>query len=144
MDKEFEISDVNKLLKSLDGRSKKIRKAIKAGVTKTTFKCTRIAKSNAPVAEKNGGQLRSSIHTKIEEKNNSIIGKSMPNTEYEVYPEFGTGQKGMASNIEKPEGISYSADFKGQDPQPYMYPAFLQTRDELLPNIIKELNKIKD
>lgn len=142
MSKEYDMDDMDKLLKELDKKGVDIKKAIKKGVIKTTFDCTKKAKKRAPVAKVNGGQLRASIHSNVKIKNDSVIGESAPNTEYEVYPEFGTGQRGMASKIEKPESISYSADWKGQEAQPYMYPAFLETRDELLPNIKKELEKI--
>lgn len=142
MSKEFEISEINKLIKDLDRKGMDIRKGIKKGTSKTGFSCTKIAIKLAPVSNINGGQLRASIHTTIEEKNNSINVESSPNTEYEVYPEFGTGQRGMASKIDRPDGISYSADWKGQDAQPYMYPAYIQTRDKLLSNIKKELNKV--
>lgn len=142
MSKEFDSKDMDKLLKYLDKKGADIKKAIKKGVTKTTFNCTKIAKKRAPVAKVNGGQLRVSIHSDVKVKNDSIVGESAPNTEYEVYPEFGTGQRGMASKIERPEDVSYSANWKGQEANPYMYPAFLETRDELLPNIKKELEKV--
>ena len=142
MSKEFDIKDMDKLLRVLDKKGVDIKKAIKKGVIKTTFDCTKIAKKRAPVAKINGGQLRASIHSNIKIRNDSVIGESAPNTEYEVYPEFGTGIRGMLSNIERPEGVSYSVDWKGMDAQPYIYPAYLETRDKLLPNVKKELDKI--
>lgn len=88
MSKDFKIEEIEKLLRDLDKKSVDIKKAIKKGVTKTTFDCTKIAKKRAPVAKVNGGQLRISIHSDVKVKNDSVIGESAPNTEYEVYPEF--------------------------------------------------------
>lgn len=140
MAKEFEISEINKLLKDLDKKGVNIKKGIKRGVTKTTYSCARTAKKLAPVGET--GALRANIHSKVKEQNDNIEGMVEPTMEYSPYPEFGTGQRGMASKIERPEGIHYSADYKGQDAQPYMYPAFVETRDKLIPNVYKELDKL--
>ena len=139
MAKEFEISEINKLLKDLDKKGVNINKGIKKGVTKTTYSCARTAKKLAPVET---GTLRANIHSKVKEKKDKIEGTVEPTMEYSVYPEFGTGQRGMSSEIERPEGIHYSADYKGQDAQPYIYPAFVETRDKLIPNIYKELDKL--
>lgn len=139
MAKEFDVSDLNDLLKELDKKGKNIKKAIKKGVTKTTYNCQSMAKKNAPVGET--GNLRASIHAKVKENGNTVTGTVEPTVEYAPYPEFGTGQRGMSSQIERPEGIHYSADWKGQDAQPYMYPAYLYQRDKLLPNIKKQLDK---
>lgn len=147
MAKEFDITDLDDLLKELDKKGKNIKIAINRGVTRTTYNCQAMAKDNAPVSEKNkkdkgtGGHLRESIHAKVKEKGETVTGTVEPTVEYAVYPEFGTGQRGMASQIERPEGVHYSADWKGQDAQPYMYPAYLYQRDKLLPNIKKQLEK---
>lgn len=138
MDREYDISDLNKLLKELDKKGLDIKKAIKKGVTKTTFNCQAVAKKSAPV---DTGNLRTSIHAKVRENDNIVTGTVEPTVEYAPYLEFGTGQRGMSSSIERPEDIRYSADWKGQDAQPYMYPAYLEQRDKLVPNIKKELNK---
>ena len=138
MSKEFDISELDKLCKEIDKKGKNIRKGVKRGVTRTANECEKISKELAPV---DVGQLRASIHTGVKEKTDSIEAEVSPNVEYAPYPEFGTGQRGMASKIERPEGVQYKADWKGQDAHPYMYPAYLQTRDKLASNIKKELNK---
>lgn len=139
MAKELDISDLNELIKELDKKGKDIKKAIRKGVTRTTYNCQSMAKRNAPVGET--GDLRANINVIFEEKRDTITGTVEPVMEYSVYPEFGTGQRGMSSQIERPEGVHYSADWKGQDAQPYMYPAYLNQRDKLLPNIKKQLDK---
>lgn len=138
MSKEFDISELDKLCKEIDKKGKNIRKGVKRGVTRTANECEKISKELAPV---DVGQLRASIHTEVKEKSDNVSAEVSPNVEYASYPEFGTGQRGMASKIERPEGVQYKADWKGQDAHPYMYPAYLQTRDKLASNIKKELNK---
>ena len=138
MSKEFDISELDKLCKEIDKKGKNIRKGVKRGVTRTANECEKISKELAPV---DVGQLRASIHTEVKEKSDNVSAEVSPNVEHAPYPEFGTGQRGMASKIERPEGVQYKADWKGQDAQPYMYPAYLQTRDKLASNIKKELNK---
>jgi len=39
------------------------------------------------------------------------------------------GQRGNESNIDRPEGVTYKADWKGQAAQPYLTPAFLQAKN---------------
>ena len=138
MSKEFDISELDKLCKEIDKKGKNIRNGVKRGVTRTANECEKISKELAPV---DVGQLRASIHTEVKEKSDNVSAEVSPNVEHAPYPEFGTGQRGMASKIERSEGVQYKADWKGQDAQPYMYPAYLQTRDKLASNIKKELNK---
>lgn len=138
MSKEFDISELDKLCKEIDKKGKNIRNCVKRGVIRTANECEKISKELAPV---DTDQLRASIHTEVKEKTDNVSAEVSPNVEYAPYPEFGTGQRGMASKIERPEGVQYKADWKGQDAQPYMYPAYLQTRDKLASNIKKELNK---
>lgn len=139
MNKEFDISEMSKLCNELNKIGQDIKGGIRKGLTKTTKKCVKIAKDLAPV---DTGQLKSSITFDVQEKGDSISSEVTPTVEHAVYPEFGTGRKGMASDIERPEGIHYSANLEGQSAQPYMYPAYVQTREELSTNIEKELKKI--
>lgn len=139
MKKEFDISEISKLCNELNKMGRDVKGGIRKGLTKTTKKCVKIAKDLAPV---DTGQLKSSIAFDIKEKGDSISGKVAPTVEHAVYPEFGTGRRGMSSDIERPEGVHYSANLEGQSAQPYMYPAYVQTREELSTNIEKELKKI--
>ena len=54
---------------------------------------------------------------------------------------FGTGQRGAESNIERPEGIHYKADWKGMPAQPYMTPAYLHAKNskEVEQEVIKSV-----
>ena len=139
MNKKFDISEISKLCEEINKQGKDIKSCLKKGVKKTTAKCAKMAKNLAPVET---GQLRASINLNIKENNVSISGEVEPEVEYAAYVEFGTGIKGMSSKIERPESIHYSANWKGQSAHPYMYPAYLQTREDLLKNIEKELKKV--
>lgn len=140
MNKEFDISEISKLCEAINKQGKDIRNSIKKGVTKTTTKCVKIAKDLAPVGTT--GQLKASISFDIKETSDRISGEVEPTVEHAIYPEFGTGKRGMSSEIERPESIHYSANWEGQSAHPYMYPAYLQTRDDLPKNIEKELKKV--
>lgn len=65
------------------------------------------------------------------------------------YVEFGAGQRGAESNIDRPNGVSYKADWKGMHAQPYMVPAYLYARNnkvveqELVKTIQKEIKKLE-
>ncbi len=61
------------------------------------------AKYLAPVAEVNGGQLRNSIKETGEINGDEINCKVYTNCDHAVYNEFGTGQRGKESNIDRPE-----------------------------------------
>ena len=75
------------------------------------------------------GQLRNSIKTDSKINQDSIEAEVYTNVEHAAYVEFGTGQRGRESNIDRPEGINYKADWKGQSAQPYMTPAYLYAKN---------------
>lgn len=59
------------------------------------------AKYLAPVGEM--GELRNSIKEDGEINGDEINCKVYTNCDHAVYPEFGTGQRGKESNIDRPE-----------------------------------------
>lgn len=130
---------INSIIKDLDKKGKSIVPAIKKGLTKTTNQCKAKAKENCPV---DTGLLRESIHSEIKEKYNQVEGEVSTNIEYAPYVEFGTGRIGKESNKNVEVDVSYRADWQGQSAQPYMYPAYTDTREKLTPNIEKEMKKI--
>lgn len=84
------------------------------------------------------GELRGSIHTKVEQDGDATIGSVYTNKDYAAYVEFGTGPVGEANhagispNIPvayRQEGwVFMDADggihgTRGQQAQPFMYPA---------------------
>lgn len=58
------------------------------------------AKYLAPVKD---GELRNSIKEDGEINGNEVNCKVYTNCDHAIYPEFGTGQRGAESNIDRPE-----------------------------------------
>lgn len=127
-------------VKNVDRLVKRFDNIAKMELSDTMNKATALvhgqAKALAPVDK---GQLAGSIHMKVGKKNNSVEGRVYTNVEYAPYVEFGTGIKGDGTYPYKVDGLSLSyrdkgwAYFdedkgewiytKGQEAQPYMYPA---------------------
>ena len=65
------------------------------------------------------------------------------------YVEFGTGERGRESNIDRPEEISYKAEYIGQTAQPYMTPAYLHAKNtgeveqEVIKSIESDIRKLE-
>lgn len=133
------IQGLDSLLRKLDALGVSSKKVLKKGIGKAVKQVQGDAKDLCPVREKDGGRLRSSIETLVEEKNNGIVGKVFTPVEYAAYVEFGTGQRGKAADIEAKEKInlSYREDWAGMEPQPYLYPA-LKQNEEKIKRIVKD------
>lgn len=62
---------------------------------------------------------------------------------------FGTGQRGAESSIDRPDGISYKADWKGQVAQPFMTPAYLHAKNnntveqEVIKSVQQDIKKLE-
>ena len=102
------------------------------------------AQQKAPV---DTGTLKRSIGIDI--KDAGMTAEVTPKAEYAPYVEFGTGQRGRESNIDRPEGISYKADWKGQTAQPYMSPSYLHAKNtgeveqEVMKSIEQDIRKLE-
>lgn len=114
------------------------RYACKKGLERGAKRIQKNAKMLTPV---DTGHLRNSIKTNSEITPDGAEAKVYTNTEYAPYVEFGTGQRGRKSDIDRPEGVSYKGDWPGQTAQPYMTPAYLhaQNSGEVEQEIIKSV-----
>lgn len=108
------------------------------------------AKALAPVDK---GQLAGSIHMQVKETSDAIEGRVYTNLEYAPYVEFGTGIKGNGTYPYQIEGLRLEyrdkgwAYFdedkgewiytKGQEAQPYMYPA-LKENEKTIKRMFKD------
>lgn len=72
----------------------------KKGLERGAKRIQKNAKHSAPV---DTGHLRNSIKTKSQTTQDSVEAQVFTNLEYAPYVEFGTGQRGRESNIDKPE-----------------------------------------
>ena len=109
----------------------------------------------APV---DNGLLRESIHTQVNNTGAEMQGRVYTNVEYAAYVEFGTGIKGNGTYPYKVEGLSLEyrdkgwAYFdedkgewiytKGQEAQPYMYPA-LKNHEKTIKKMFRDGVKTK-
>ena len=80
-----------------------IKESSRKGLERGAKKIQKNAKYLAPVAEVHGGQLRNSIKTKSQITKEGVEAQVYTNCEHAVYPEFGTGERGRESNIDRPE-----------------------------------------
>lgn len=78
-----------------------IKKSSRKALERSAKKIQKNAKYLAPVGET--GHLRNSIKTKSEITQEGAESQVYTNLEYAPYVEFGTGQRGSDSNIDRPE-----------------------------------------
>ena len=111
-------------IKNLDRLQKKLNQLSEVDLTNIVKKATTFvqgqAKTLAPV---DTGELRRSIHTEVKKENKAIVGRVYTNNDHAVYVEFGTGQRGAESPIDRPINVTYKQDWAGMSAQPYLYPA---------------------
>lgn len=143
------IEGLDELLANLSGLGGNAKESCKKGLERGAKKIQKNAKFLCPVRKpsktknKSGGQLRNSIKTKSQTTFDGAEAQVYTNLEYAPYVEFGTGQRGAESNIDRPEGISYKADWKGMAPQPYLTPAYLHAKNtgEVEQEVIKSIQQ---
>lgn len=141
------LEGLNELFANLDSLGGNIKEAAEKGLHRGAKKIQASAKLLVPVGET--GHLRNSIKTKSETTEVGVEAKVYTNLEYAPYVEFGTGQRGQASNIDRPEGVSYKADWKGMSARPYLTPSYLWAKNnniiekELVQTLQKEIRKME-
>jgi HK97 gp10 family phage protein len=123
-----DIKGLDELLATLSGLGGDIRQACYKGIIRGAKTIQKNAKLLCPV---DTGQLRNSIKTRGEIKQDIIKAQVYTNSGHSAYVEFGTGQRGASSHIQKPEGadIHYNFRWMGQKPQPYLTPAYLHAKN---------------
>lgn len=106
------IEGLDELLANLSGLGGNIKESCRKGLERGAKKIQKNAKYLCPVRKpknkkgkkrSSGGQLRNSIKTKSQTTLEGAEAEVFTNCEYAPYVEFGTGQRGSASNIERPE-----------------------------------------
>lgn len=140
------VKGLDQLLANLSGLGGNIKSTVRVGLDRGAKKIQKNAKLLCPV---DTGQLRSSIKTKSEETQDGAKAEVYTNVEYAAYVEFGTGIRGASSNIDRPEGVSYNSQWKGQKAQPYMSPAYLHAKNsgeveqEIIKKVEQEIRKME-
>jgi HK97 gp10 family phage protein len=75
------------------------------------------------------GALRESITVEVDASGRTVVGTVGPHVDYAAYVEFGTGERGAAS---AGAGAGPYGDHPGQAAQPFLRPAFDETKPEVL------------
>ena len=140
-------------IKGIDRLTQRFNKIANIELRDTMNEATKLvhgqAKALAPV---DTGQLAGSIHMQVKDTGKELQGRVYTNVEHAAYVEFGTGVKGNGTYPYQVEGLSLEyrdkgwAYFdedkgewictKGQEAQPYMYPALKENE-----RTIKEMFK---
>lgn len=105
------IEGLDELLATLSGLGGNVKESCRKGLERGAKKIQKNAKYLCPVRKpsktksknKSGGQLRNSIKTKSQTTFYGAEAQVFTNLEYAPYVEFGTGQRGAESNIDRPE-----------------------------------------
>lgn len=100
--------------------------AVTASVQAACATIQRAAQAYCPV---DTGALRESITVQVEETGSTVVGRVGPHTDYAAFVEFGTGGRGASSPGAGPGPYGSRA---GQVAQPYMRPAYDETRPTIL------------
>lgn len=87
-------------MQTYHGLGGNIKESSRKGLERGAKKIQKNAKYLTPV---DTGHLRNSIKTRSEIKQDGAEAQVYTNLEYAPYVEFGTGQKGAESNIDRPE-----------------------------------------
>ena len=94
------IDGLDELPATLFGLGGNVKENCKKGLERGAKKIQKNAKYLAPV---DTGHLRNSIKTKSQTTQDGAEAQVFTNLEYAPYVEFGTGQRGFESNIDRPE-----------------------------------------
>ena len=94
------IEGMDELLANLSVLGGNVKESCRKGLERGAKKIQRNAKYLAPV---DSGQLRNSIKTKSQTTQEGAEAQVFTNDEHAPYVEFGTGQRGAESSIDRPE-----------------------------------------
>lgn len=94
------IEGLDELLATLSGLGGDAKESCRKGLERGAKKIQKNAKYLAPVKT---GQLRNSIKTKSETTQEGAEAQIFTNCGHAPYVEFGTGQRGAESSIDRPE-----------------------------------------
>lgn len=137
------MDDLFKLADDLQKLSKSAKQKIENEVGKNSKLIQAQAKALAPVVT---GNLRNNITTQTEWNGDVCVGKISCDVEYGPYVEFGTGiYSTLGMGRQTPWVYKSKYGFKytqGQQPQPFMFPAYNMEINNVINNIFNMLGGI--
>ena len=133
----IEFDGLDKMIAYYDKVEKELQEEVKRTVDKSVKTMLDNAKNRAPV---DTGNLRRSIHSELNIDKGNIEGRVVATAEYAPYVEFGTGERGIATNTNSKIPVTYTKGFYGQVAQPFFYPAYYE-EEENFKNTLKDILK---
>ena len=103
------------------------------------------AKLLAPV---DTGNLRNNINTSVKWEGNTCVGVISADTEYSVFVEYGTGIYSSLGTgrqtpwVYTPDGGTHFYWTQGQQPQPFMNPAYENTKDKIFRDLTEMVGRL--
>jgi HK97 gp10 family phage protein len=139
----FEIDGFDDMIRRLENIDKELEEPIMKGVLKASRRVQRDAKLLCGGFKNPTNRLKNSIQAAVTTNmaNRQVEGIVSTDVEYAAYVEYGTGRRGAASDVERPESIAYKADWAGMEAMPYLYPALKQNEDKIEKDIASELKR---
>jgi HK97 gp10 family phage protein len=140
----FKIDGFDDMIRRLNNLDQELEAPVQKGVYKAAQRVQRDAKLLCGGFKESTGRLKGSIQAAVATNmaSKQTEGIVSTNVEYAAYVEYGTGQRGAGSNIERPEsGIAYKSDWAGMAAKPYLYPALKQNEGKIANDIASELKK---
>lgn len=144
----------NVTIKGVDRLTQRFNKIANMELRSAVNQATELVHGQAKaLAPADTGQLRSSIHMQVKDTGKEIQGRVYTNVEHAAYVEFGTGVKGNGTYPYQVKGLTLEyrdkgwAYFdedknewiytKGQEAQPYMYPA-IKNNEKTIKRLLKD------
>lgn len=121
------------------------KKEIKREVEKEAKVVQTQAKLLAPV---DTGNLRNNINTDVKWEGNTCVGVISADTEYAIYVEYGTGIYSSLGTgrqtpwVYTPDGGVHFYWTQGQHPQPFMNPAYENTKDKIFRDLTEMVGRL--
>lgn len=116
------INSVRLDTRELDRLTAQLEPKAESLIAATAHQVEAVAKTRVPV---DTGDLKSSIQASKAGRLRWLVNVA---AEYGVYVELGTGRRGAASNIQRPEGITYAGYWAGMAARPFLIPAVESVR----------------
>ena len=140
MELDIDVGGLDEIAESLGATLEEVLPAAMKGVGKAAQSVSKTARMLVPV---DSGDLQKRIRARAPKiDGDTVEAKVVANTDYAVYVEYGTGERGAESDL--PAGMppaTYSTDWNGQTAQPYMYPAYKQNEQKTRDTIADEIRK---
>ena len=134
----MQFKGLDKVIDQYEKIEKELQESLKKTVNDSVKNVVRNAKNMAPV---DTGNLSRSIHGELNVEKGKIEGRIVVNADYAPYVEFGTGERGIATNTNSKISVTYTKGFHGQVAQPFFYPAYYEEEENFKHTLKDTLKK---